>query len=201
MSRGSFVAQGRTTHKLGPHQDPAVDAAVLAATRRLLVEVGYSGMTIHGIASAAGVGRPAVYRRWPSKAHIVHEAVFPPLTPEWISEDQIENEVRRLVFGTIALFGDPVVREAIPGLMSEMRADPTLQKMLDERLQAGVREKLTQSLADWTRTGQVRPEIKATTLLDVMAGTAIFALSIRNVDDLESIATSLTDLLLHGILK
>jgi Tetracyclin repressor-like, C-terminal domain len=122
------------------------------------------------------------------------------LAPEWISDDQIENEVRRMVFGTVALFGDPVVREAVPGLMCEMRSDPTLQKMLAERLLTGARERLARSLADGTEAGEVRAGIDATTLLDVMAGAAIFALSIRNTDDLQGLAASLTDLLLHGIM-
>ncbi|PTR44303.1 MULTISPECIES: TetR/AcrR family transcriptional regulator [unclassified Rhodococcus (in: high G+C Gram-positive bacteria)] len=194
------MARGSTTHKLGPHQDPAVDAAILSATRRLLVEVGYSDITINSIAAAAGVGRPAVYRRWPAKVHIVHEAVFPPLTAEWVSDDQVENEVRRLVFGAVALFGDPVTREAVPGLMCDMRSDPALKKVLAERLLAGAREGLAQTLADGARAGQVRPGIDAGTLLDTLAGAAIVALSIREVDDLERLATSLTDLLLHGIL-
>ena len=54
--------------RLGPRKDPAIDAAVLAATRTLLVERGYAATSIDLIATTAGVSRPAVYRRWESKA-------------------------------------------------------------------------------------------------------------------------------------
>ena len=43
----------RSQHRLGPHRDPAVDEAVLAATRELLVETGYTGTTVDGIARRA----------------------------------------------------------------------------------------------------------------------------------------------------
>jgi AcrR family transcriptional regulator len=48
--------------------------AVLRAVDDLLVEIGYSAMTMKGIAERAGVGRMTVYRWWPTKAHILIEA-------------------------------------------------------------------------------------------------------------------------------
>ena len=46
-------------------------AAILEATRELIVEVGYDGMSIEGIAGRAGVGKQTIYRWWPSKAALV----------------------------------------------------------------------------------------------------------------------------------
>lgn len=48
--------------------------AVLHAVDDLLVEIGYSAMTMKGIAEHAGVGRQTVYRWWPTKAHILIES-------------------------------------------------------------------------------------------------------------------------------
>ncbi|MFI5934229.1 TetR/AcrR family transcriptional regulator [Actinoplanes sp. NPDC051494] len=48
--------------------------AVLHAVDDLLVEIGYSAMTIKGIAERAGVGRQTVYRWWSTKAEILLEA-------------------------------------------------------------------------------------------------------------------------------
>ena len=47
---------------------------MLRAVDDLLVEVGYSAMTMKGIAERAGVGRQTVYRWWASKAEILLEA-------------------------------------------------------------------------------------------------------------------------------
>ncbi|WP_254848128.1 helix-turn-helix domain-containing protein, partial [Mycobacterium avium] len=61
----------------GRPRDPRIDAAVLRATVELLAETGYPGLLVSAIAQRAGTSKPAIYRRWPSKAHLVHEAVFP----------------------------------------------------------------------------------------------------------------------------
>lgn len=47
---------------------------MLHAVDDLLVEIGYSAMTMKGIADRAGVGRMTLYRWWPTKAHILIEA-------------------------------------------------------------------------------------------------------------------------------
>ena len=60
--------------------DPAIkriDSAVLRSTVELLAETGYADLSVDAIARRAGTSKPAIYRRWPSKAHLVHEAVFP----------------------------------------------------------------------------------------------------------------------------
>ena len=61
----------------GRPRDPRIDGAVLRATVELLAETGYPGLLVSAIAERAGTSKPAIYRRWPSKAHLVHEAVFP----------------------------------------------------------------------------------------------------------------------------
>ena len=62
---------------LGRPRDSRIDDSVLVATTELLEEVGYLRLTVGAIAERAGTNKPAIYRRWPTKAHLVHEAVFP----------------------------------------------------------------------------------------------------------------------------
>jgi AcrR family transcriptional regulator len=59
----------------GRPRDPALDEAIIEATRRRLVLDGYSRMTIGDIASDAGVSRPTVYRRWQGKFELVVDAL------------------------------------------------------------------------------------------------------------------------------
>jgi AcrR family transcriptional regulator len=51
--------------------DQSVGQAILDATWRLLLEDGYSRMSVARVADAAGVGRPAIYRRYSDKAELV----------------------------------------------------------------------------------------------------------------------------------
>ncbi|MDG3009060.1 TetR/AcrR family transcriptional regulator [Rhodococcus sp. D2-41] len=187
-------------HRLGPQRNAAIDTAVLDATRELLIERGYSGTSIDAIARRAGVGRPAIYRRWPSKAHIVHDAIYPRLTRPEGSGGDVEEDIALLAAGAVELFGSPATRAAVPGLMSETRGDPELHDLLVDQPLAGVRDELRRRLDEAIADGRVRSGIDSDTLLDVIAGTAIFALSVRDVDDQHRLAESLADLLLHGVL-
>jgi AcrR family transcriptional regulator len=45
-------------------------------------EVGFSELTIEAIAARAEVGKPTIYRRWSSKAHLVMEAFLAATNPE-----------------------------------------------------------------------------------------------------------------------
>lgn len=90
----------------GRPRDPRIDGAVLRATVELLAETGYPGLLVSAIAERAGTSKPAIYRRWPSKAHQVHEAVFPigaataiPATGSWV------QDVREMVRRTMARRG------------------------------------------------------------------------------------------------
>jgi AcrR family transcriptional regulator len=184
----------------GSRKDPTIDTAVLAAARRLLVERGYAATTIDLIATTAGVSRPAVYRRWSSKAHLVHEAAFPDLGPD-SPEDDFVAEVTRLCHGAIAMYGDPAVREAIPGLLIELRADRRLRRVLSDRLEATARGELAARLDGAVETGTARAGVDADTLMDVIAGGAWYAVCVRRVTDVDRAAAELTRLVLRGVLS
>jgi len=59
----------------GRPRDPALDEAIILATRARLVQDGYSRMTIGDIAADAGVSRPTLYRRWGNKFELVTDAL------------------------------------------------------------------------------------------------------------------------------
>lgn len=59
----------------GRPRDPAVDEAIILATRARLVRDGYSRMTLGDIAADAGVSRPTLYRRWDNKFDLVADAL------------------------------------------------------------------------------------------------------------------------------
>lgn len=192
--------QRQAQHRLGPQRDPAIDEAVLEATRDLLVENGYAGTSIDAIATRAGVGRPAIYRRWPSKAHIVHDAVYPVRESESVSDREISEELARLTYGAVALFGGPAAREAVPGLMSEGRSAPELREALITDQLEVIREELGKRMSEAADAGELRAGLDVDVLLDVVAGAAIFAQSVRDVEDQDRLASSLVDILLNGVL-
>lgn len=184
----------------GSRRDPSIDASVLEATRRLLVERGYSATTIDLIATTAGVSRPAIYRRWTSKAQLVHEAAFPDVGPG-VPADDFVAEITRLCHGAIAMYGDPVVRESIPGLLVDLRSDRRMRRVLSDRLEATVRGRLAARLDDEVANGVARSVVSADTVLDVIAGGAWYAVCVRRVKDTDRAARELALLVLRGVLS
>ena len=189
----------RRHRRQGSRRDPAIDAAVLAATRRLLVERGYSATTIDLIATTAGVSRPAVYRRWSSKAQLVHEALFPDLGPE-APEDDFVAEITRLCRGALRMYSDTAVREAIPGLLNDLRSDRRMRRVLSDRLEATARSQLAERVDAAVADGTARPGIGADTIMDVVAGGAWYAVCVRRVKDVDAASKELAELVLRGVL-
>jgi AcrR family transcriptional regulator len=183
----------------GSRRDPSIDADVLAATRRLLIARGYAGTTIDLIATTAKVSRPTVYRRWGSKAHLVHEALFPDLGPELPADDFVA-EIRRLCRGALAMYGDAAVREAIPGLLNDLRSDRRMRRLLSDRLEATARSQLRDRIAAAATAGVARDGVNPDTVMDVIAGGAWYAVCVRRVKDIDSAAEDLSALVLRGVL-
>src|SRR3954452_14286068 len=141
------VEAGRRHRRQGSRRDPSIDTAVTAAARRLLVERGYAATTIDLIATTAGVSRPAVYRRWHSKAQLVHEALFPDLGHE-PPEDDFAAEITRLCRGALHMYGDPAIRESIPGLLNDLRSDRRMRRVLSDRLEPTARSQLAERVGE-----------------------------------------------------
>jgi AcrR family transcriptional regulator len=55
--------------------DRSLDAVILDAALAGVAEQGYDRLSMDDVASRAGVGKAAIYRRWPSKAVVVAEAI------------------------------------------------------------------------------------------------------------------------------
>lgn len=67
-------------------RDPEIDGRILEAARSLLDESGDHAVTLAAVAERAGVSRPAVYRRWPTRAVLLFElhtsSSVPPTMPD-----------------------------------------------------------------------------------------------------------------------
>jgi AcrR family transcriptional regulator len=189
----------RRHRRQGSRRDPSIDTAVLAAARRLLVEHGYTATTIDLIATTAGVSRPAVYRRWSSKAQLVHEALFPDLGPE-PQEDDFVAEITRLCRGALRMYGDAAVRESIPGLLNDLRSDRRMRRVLSDRLEATARSQLAERMGGAVADGTARPGVSADTVMDAIAGGAWYAVCVRRINDVDTAAKELSELVLRGVL-
>jgi AcrR family transcriptional regulator len=168
------------TTDLGRPRDPRIDSAVLRATVELLSETGYAELSVDAIARRAGTSKPAIYRRWPSKAHLVHEAVFPISdATELPDTGSLAGDVHEMMRRTMAVLTTPAARAALPGLVGEMAGDLTLHAALLERFGDVLSRGLTRRLEDAAARGEVRPAVTAADLAEAIAGITFLALLTR----------------------
>ncbi|GLD38006.1 TetR/AcrR family transcriptional regulator [Mycobacterium kiyosense] len=185
---------------LGRPRDPRIDAAVLNATVELLAETGYPGLLVSAIAERAGTSKPAIYRRWPSKAHLVHEAVFPiGVATEIPHTGTLSDDLREMVRRTTAVLTTPAATAALPGLIAEMAADPTLHAALLERFAGLFAGGLAERLHSAAARGEVRPDVSATDPAEAIAGLTLIALLTRISELDDAWVDRTTTLLLKGI--
>lgn len=168
----------------GRPRDARIHGAVLRATAELLQEVGYLQLTIGAIAERARTNKPAIYRRWPTKAHLVHEAVFPARSPATLpAGDDLRSDIRALVTAGVDLLGSPAARAALPGLLAEMNGNPTLRADVLGRFAGGAWGWLLGRLEDAIRTGSVRADLDPSTVLEIIAGSTMVATILRPLDE------------------
>jgi len=184
----------------GRPRDPRIDGAVLGATVELLAETGYAGLLVSAIAQRAGTSKPAIYRRWPSKAHLVHEAVFPIGAATELPDSGSPPEVlREMVRRTMTFLTTPAARAALPGLVAEMATDPTLHSALLERFAGIFAGGMAEWLAASVTSGAIRADVTATELAEAIAGLTLIALLTRPSELDDAWVDRTTTLLLKGI--
>jgi AcrR family transcriptional regulator len=60
--------------KVGRRRNPAIDKLALSAALNVYGSLGWDGFTFDAVARQANVGKPALYRRWTSPAHLLIDA-------------------------------------------------------------------------------------------------------------------------------
>ncbi|MFI6869152.1 TetR/AcrR family transcriptional regulator [Nocardia sp. NPDC050406] len=113
----------------GRPRDSRIDHSVLEATRTLLARHGYTGLTVDAVAAAAGVGKPAIYRRFPSKAALVFAAVVhPPEFAEPPDHGSLRADLRAMVHEVYRVLSSGPTREVGPHIMAEVATNPELSE-------------------------------------------------------------------------
>lgn len=195
-ARGDSERGDSDAAKAGRPRDTRVDDRILSATRELLVEHGWEGLSVRGVATHAGVGRGTIDRRWSSKAELVLHAILgstPDLGPfEGVDRD---GWVRWVATGSRELFAMPEVREAVPGLLSTFMRDENLRRQLWQNFSGPP--------ADLFSAGTSRDpedvELDARALLAMAAGASLFLSIIATEDDTDAIHRRIVELLLRSV--
>lgn len=175
-----------------PRSEQAHDA-ILDATRDLLNEKGGAGLTIEAVAKRAGVGKPTIYRWWPTSADIVLEVVrrqaetAVPIPHFDSARETLHQYLRRSMS---AVNGPDGVH--LRFLMAHAQMDDAFRERFRLNFTAARRAALRSVLSQALEQGRINPQIDLETALDIIFGVMWYRFLIGHGPLDESLAEKLT---------
>ena len=163
-----------------------MDDALRRVVEELLVEQGYTDLTVQGVARAAEVSPATVYRRFPGKRELVEWAVFPAyeyVEPAWTGD--LGKDLTTLVTIVLGWLSRPAIRAAIPGLLGEYVRDSSRYDVVLEVSVQGIRGSLARVVG--------RDDVDD--LLDVMLGAAVLEAMVHGAEDLRAASARIAEVI------
>lgn len=184
----------------GRPRDPAVNEAILAATRELLVEIGYAAVSMDAVAARAKVGKPTVYRRYPNKPALVFEAVFGKTKAKPDPDTgSLVSDLREAYSWAVDEFAAPEARAALPGLIADLTANPQLANLVRGMVIEPEYARVRFAMERARQRGEIHPDADLTLAIDAFTGTALARVLLldRSVD--HAFGERLVDLIVKGL--
>lgn len=184
----------------GRPRDPAVDAALLAAARELVVEAGYGSVTIEAVARRAGVGRPTVYRRWANKADLVFDALFE--ATETVPVPNTGDLVTDLVSLAQVVAEDmssPAAAQALVAVMAEVGSDSeSAAQVRDEVIRPRVAE-FAVVVERAQQRGSARRDVDSALVIHAIAGVLYYHAAVLGESITDELVDAVIALLVDGL--
>ncbi|MFI7409349.1 TetR/AcrR family transcriptional regulator [Streptomyces sp. NPDC049627] len=143
----------------GRPRSAAADAAILAATRAALVEVGWSKLTLGDVATRAGVAKTTLYRRWSGKNELVVDAVaelFDEL--ELPDRGTLAADIEGVVLRFAAILARPEAKSGLMAVVAEATRDEALRERIRESIVERQKRLVLQGRARAQSRGELPPE-------------------------------------------
>lgn len=189
-----------------PTPRPATGAAVLQAELTTAIitaviadlsEKGYARVTMDGVAKRAGVGKSALYRRWPSKLEMVLDVAASISVPlaEVPDTGALRGDIRASVEALTRWLSDPPFATIIPDLVAETARSPSLAPALEAAIGQPRRDHAAVIFDRAAQRGELAPGADVEFALDLLAGPLYWRLGARHVPVDPGYLDRLTDLI------
>jgi AcrR family transcriptional regulator len=155
----------------GRPRSPAVDEAILAAARGELAERGYARMSVDAVAARAGVSKPTVYLRHPTKADLATAAIA---SMRVEPRPTLTGDVRADLIAYLRLLRAGLERPhgmaTLGTVLAEEHETPELLALFRERLVRPRRRELRAILDAARDRGELRPEANLDVAVAALVG-------------------------------
>lgn len=172
----------------GRPRDPEVDRAIMSTVLELLGEVGYSALTIEGVAQKAGVGKTAIYRRFENKSAMVVAAIGGLTGPLPVPNtgDAQADAIQFLTTVWLRLVAGPGVT-LLGTFMVEANRRPELFDEFRRCVIEPRRRPLREILERGQSVGSVRKDIDIEVMIDLLLGPLLARLVMGGQADKEAV--------------
>ncbi|MER7792452.1 TetR/AcrR family transcriptional regulator [Streptomyces sp. NPDC097640] len=157
--------------------------AIAEAVLDELAEQGYGRLSMEAVAKRAGVGKSALYRRWPSKQHMII-AVVSELSVERLEAPDtgsLRGDVLALLRSVADWLTHPRFSRIFPDLIAEAHRDPALAEALARSVGEPRRARAVVVLDRAVGRGELPPDTDRETALDLLAALVYWHVSVRGV--------------------
>jgi AcrR family transcriptional regulator len=183
----------------GRPRNPAAGRAILEATLALLAEQGYANLALTDVARRAGVSTATLYRRWPSRAPLVLDALRTLiLTFSLPDTGDTRADLAAFVTERMRTTDSPVLRQVIPALAAEGQRTPAFADLFHS-LQAPVRLQAFTLFERGIARGDLPPTLDRDLALDLLLGPVTFRRLISGVALTPDHAAAIVDAVLYGL--
>ncbi|MFF3455202.1 TetR/AcrR family transcriptional regulator [Streptomyces sp. NPDC002730] len=142
-----------------------------------LAETGYARMSMEAVTRRAGVGKAALYRRWPSKEAMVVDLVSEMAAehiPTTTDSGSLSGDVERFIRETMEALRHPLVGRIIPDLLAESARNSTLHEALHQAVLEPRRAAVATLLRRATERGELPPDIDTSLAIDLFGAPLYF---------------------------
>jgi AcrR family transcriptional regulator len=182
-----------------PRQTAESHAAILDAVYALLQEKSVRDLTMEEVAKRAKVGKPTLYKWWPTKATLVLAVLCERMAPNLerptglAAEESLRFRVRRLINAFNGPFG-----KIVAGLIAEGQSESAILRAFFDRW---VRPRRNATIADLQRgksAGDLQSETEPELLNDAIFGAIYYRMLLRSAPLTRRFGEELVEQVLRG---
>jgi AcrR family transcriptional regulator len=164
-----------------PSEMAASHAAIMDAVYALLQEKSVRDLTMEEVAKRAKVGKPTLYKWWPTKATLVLAMLCERMAPNLekptglSAEESLRFRVRRLIDAFNGPFG-----KIVAGIIAEGQSEPAVLQEFFDRWVSPRRNATIADLQRGKNAGELRSETEPELLNDAIFGAIYYRLLLRS---------------------
>jgi AcrR family transcriptional regulator len=181
----------------------ATRQAILDAALDLVGEVGYTRLSIEGIAARAGAGKQTIYRWWPSKGAVLFDALLAladGANPDLPDTGDLAADLKAVLRATVDELNEPRLSEPMRALTVEILLDPAIAADYTERLDEPMKDLKRKRLRSARAVGQLAPDVDLDVAIDLIWGPVQRRWMFREGPLTAEFADAVVDTALHGLL-